>query len=79
MGVPQVGTEDAKAWVHELRHAMIDRLTSTPLRCPVAPESEELGIPIRHFMAGRYRILFLVEKKTVTVLHLRGSYTGLNR
>lgn len=53
-----------------------ERLTSTPLRCPVAPESEELGIPVRQLIDGRYRILFIVEKKTVTILHLKGAYVA---
>jgi len=73
------GRKNAKAWVRELRRAMINRLTSTPLGCSLAPESEELGVPIRHLIVGRYRILFLVEKKTVTILHVKGSYAGLHR
>ena len=71
------GRKNAKAWVRELRHAIISRLTSTPFSCSVAPESEELGIPIRHLIVGRYRILFIVEKKTVMILHVKGSYEGL--
>jgi plasmid stabilization system protein ParE len=71
------GRKKAKAWARELRRAMINRLTSTPLACSLAPESEELGIPIRHLIVGRYRILFLIESKTVTVLHIKGSYMGV--
>ena len=50
------------------------RLTSLPLGCALAPESEELGTSVRHLILGRYRILFIVEKRTVTILHVRGSY-----
>ena len=71
------GRKNAKAWARQLRHAIINRLTSTPLGCSIAPESEELGIPIRHLIVGRYRVLFIVEEKTVMILHVKGSYVGL--
>ena len=74
-----MGTEKAKAWVRELRQTIVNRLTLTPLSCPVAPESDELEIPIRQLTFERYRVLYLVEKKIVTVLHVRGSYKGLPR
>ena len=70
------GEENARAWVRRIYLKLRERLTATPLRCPVSPESEELGIPIRQLIDGRYRILFVVEKKTVTVLHVKGSYAG---
>jgi len=75
-GCRRWGRKNAKAWVRELRQAMINRLTSTPLGCSLAPESEELGVPIRQLIIGRYRVLYLVEKKTVTILHVRGPYKG---
>ena len=77
-GCRRWGRKNAKAWVRELRNAILNRLTSTPLSGSIAPESEELGIPIRHLVIGRYRVLYLVEKKTVTVLHVRGSYNKVN-
>jgi plasmid stabilization system protein ParE len=70
------GDEKAKAWVRELRHTIRSQLTSVPLGCPLAPESKDLDIPIRHLIASRYRILFIVEKKTVTILHVRGPYVA---
>jgi len=78
-GCRRWGSKNAKAWVRELRHAMINCLTSAPLACSLAPESGELGIPIRQLIPGRYRVLYLVEKKTVTILHVRGPYEGLDR
>ena len=66
------GREDAKAWVRQIRQTIKNRLTSMPLGCPLAPENEELDIPVRQLIVGRYRILFIVEKGTVTILHLRG-------
>lgn len=68
------GRANAKVWIRKLRHAIRDQLTSLPLGCALAPESEELGTFIRHSIVGRYRILFIVEKRTVTILHVRGSY-----
>lgn len=70
------GEKRAKAWVRELRQAIRSRLTSMPLGCALAPETEELGVPIRHLIVGRYRILFTIEKHKVTILHVRGPYFG---
>ena len=77
-GCRRWGRKNANAWVRELRHAIVNRLTSTPLSGSIAPESKELGIPIRQLILGRYRVLYLVEKKVVTILHVRGSYNNVN-
>lgn len=68
------GRKSAKVWVRDLRKAIINRLTSTSLSCSLAPESKELGISIRRLIVGRYRILFTVERRTVEILYVRGSY-----
>ena len=70
------GEKEAKAWAIELRRIIRSRLTSMPLGCAIAPESEELDIPVRYLIAGRYRVLFIVEKRVVTILHVRGAYAG---
>jgi len=70
------GEENARIWVRKLYRTLKERLTSTPLRCPLAPESEELGISVRQLIIGRYRILFVVEKQTVLILHLKGAYVA---
>lgn len=69
------GEENAKLWVRKLRRGIRKQLTSLPLACPLAPESEQLGISIRHLIVGRYRALFTVQGRTVTILHVSGSYT----
>jgi len=69
------GEENAKLWVRKLRRAIGKQLTSLPLACPVAPESEQLGASIRHLIVGRYRVLFTVRERTVAILHVSGSYT----
>lgn len=68
------GEENARLWVRKLRQAFRKHLASMPLSCPLAPESEELGVSIRHFIVGRYRILFFVKGNIVTILHVRGPY-----
>lgn len=73
-GCREWGGEKAQEWVRELCRTLKVRLTSIPLGCPLAPESEDLGIPIRQLIVKRYRILFIVEKETVTILHVRGPY-----
>ena len=69
------GEENAKLWVRKLRRAIGKHLTSLPLACPLAPESEQLGVSIRHLIVARYRVLFMVRGRTVTILHVSGSYT----
>lgn len=68
------GDRQARAWAQELQRAIKLRLTSLPLSCPLAPESDDLGIAIRQLIVQRYRVLFIVEKKTATILHVRGPY-----
>ena len=75
-GIENWGEERARAWVAKLRRIIFTCLTSLPLACPVAPESEELGLPIRQLTIERYRVLFLVNQRTVTILHVRGPYIG---
>ena len=70
------GDKQAKAWAQELRRAIKLRLTSLPLSCPLAAESDDLGIEVWQLIVGRYRVLFIVEKKTITILHVRGPYTA---
>jgi len=68
--------KQANAWAHELHRAIKLHLTSLPLSCPLAPESEDLGIEVRQLIVPRYRVLFIVEKKTTTILHVRGPYAA---
>jgi len=56
--------EMAEKWFDGLMEA-IDSLESFPARCPVAAESEDVGIEIRQLLYGkskrfRYRILFSI-------------------
>jgi plasmid stabilization system protein ParE len=70
------GDTRADSWVGELKRVIQKRLTSLPLSCALAPESEDVGVEVRQLIVQRYRILFIVEKRTVTILHVRGPYRG---
>jgi plasmid stabilization system protein ParE len=68
------GNDKAELWVRNLPDTLNTQLSSMPLSYPLASESEELGVPVRHLIVGRYRVLFVVKEETVTVLHVRGSF-----
>ena len=57
-------------WYFDVMKA-IESLSSFPARCPFAPERGKFGLDIRHLLFGQYRILFVIEDKTVYVLRVR--------
>ena len=62
---------DAAAWFNGL-FPVIDSLSTMPLRTPRAPESDILGIEIRHYIYKKnYRILYIVDGDTVRIIHIR--------
>src|SRR5690349_15818551 len=67
------GEGNAKQRVQKLRRAIRKQLTSSPFACPVAPWSEQLGVSIRRLIVGRYRVLFTVRGRTVTILQVSSS------
>ena len=77
-GLAEWGEEQSAAWVQKLRRA-INKLETFPLRCPIAPESAELGVEVRQLIVGRYRVLFVVIEQTVLVSHVRGAFVENNR
>ncbi|MBD2300029.1 type II toxin-antitoxin system RelE/ParE family toxin [Nostoc sp. FACHB-87] len=65
----------ADKWFDGLLDA-IDSLERFPARCPVTPESEELGMEIRQLLYGkskrfRYRILFGISETEVNIYRIR--------
>jgi len=64
----------AVRWYNALEKAVLG-LSMHPQRCPVAPESDELGREVRQLLhgkrSGRYRVLFEIRGNTVHVLHVR--------
>ena len=41
-----------------------------PLRCPVIPESFELGVEYRHIIYGHYRTIFKVDHSRVIIMRV---------
>ena len=68
------GKDQAKAWAIKLRKIIFSRLTTLTLACPISPETDELGLSVRQLRIQRYRVLFIVSQRTVTILHVRGPY-----
>ncbi len=73
-GVDRWGTDMALRWFRDIKSHTRKILSVFPFGQPLAPKSDELGREIRHLIFGRYRVLFEVSGKTVTVIHVIGSY-----
>jgi plasmid stabilization system protein ParE len=69
----------AARWYSQLM-ARIDTLERQPARCRLAVEANELGVELRELLFGKrrgvYRILFVVDERTVNVLHIRHAARG---
>jgi plasmid stabilization system protein ParE len=70
-GSPRIATE----WIRLARECA-NSLTRHPERCRLAQEHESFSQPIRQLLIGSgnrgtYRLLFLIEDRTVFVLHVR--------
>jgi plasmid stabilization system protein ParE len=67
-------SQASQRWLRQLM-ARIDTLEKRPERCPLAAEADEAGIDVRALLFGKrrgiYRILFVVDGQTVSILHLR--------
>ncbi len=48
----------------------IDSLEIFPLRCPIIPESPDLGKEYRHIIYGNYRTIFRIEGARVIVMRV---------
>ena len=63
--IREVAPASAARWLTGL-FAAIRTLADMPARCPVIPEAEELGQPLRHLLYGRrtgtYRIIFDIQE-----------------
>lgn len=75
-GVSGWGKTQAERWLRKFSATCTKRLAQFPESCPIAPESEELGRDIRHLIIARYRVLFIIQGNTVSILYVRGSYLG---
>jgi plasmid stabilization system protein ParE len=65
-----------RRWERDFR-SRIRKLSRNPHRCPLAPESESLAMPVREVHFGRrpgvYRVFFEIKEREVVILHIRHS------
>ena len=70
----QHATAAGGRWLMQIL-STIDTLEKHPERCGLAAEAEELGLELRELLFGKrhgkYRILFIVRKNVVSILHIR--------
>ena len=59
----------AKRLITEIEE-QIESLEQFPLRCPVIPESKELGREYRHIVYGNYRTIFRIEGYRVIIMRV---------
>ena len=59
--IREVAPASAARWLTDL-FAAIRTLADLPARCPLIPEADELGSPVRHLLYGKrsgvYRVIF---------------------
>ena len=67
----------ANKFVYEIEQ-QITSLEKFPLRCPVIPESRELGKEYRHIIYGHYRTSFRTEGNRVIIMRVIHSARLLN-
>ncbi len=68
--IAQESQSSADLWYNHLLKKM-KTLQGTPNRCPPAPEGKYADENFRQLIVDRYRIIFLVDGKSVRVLHVR--------
>lgn len=59
----------AKKLIKEVEH-QINSLEQFPVRCPVIPESRELGKEYRHIIYGNYRTIFRIDGTRVIIMRV---------
>ena len=59
----------ALKWIAEIERQIVS-LEQFPLRCPVIPESRELGKEYRHLIYGDYRTIFRVDDWQVVIMRV---------
>jgi plasmid stabilization system protein ParE len=69
------GPPQAATWYFQMRDRIDEMLSKSPLACPLAPQPQRYEAETRVLVVDRYNVLFHVEGKLVTVLHIRGPFT----
>jgi len=68
--IARYSPEKATLWYFDIMQT-IESLSTSPARCPFAPERETFSLEIRHLLFEKYRILFIIEDEFVYVLRVR--------
>lgn len=72
--IAERSSDGAARWLDGLENSL-DGLRELPTRCRLAPEAKAVGAEIRQQLfgrrGGRYRVLFVVRRDVVRVLHVR--------
>lgn len=68
------GPQQAAKWYFEMRDKINYLLGKSPLGCPLAPQQKRYKAETRVLIIDRYNVLFHVEGKSVTILHIRGPF-----
>lgn len=68
------GPQQAAKWYFDIRDRINAVLSMSPLGCPLAPQQELYNAEIRVLVINRYNILFHIEGKRVTIIHIRGPF-----
>jgi len=75
-GCYEWGITDAQKWAQDISDAILTRLSTFPMRFPLAPDKDGSKNEYRHLFVGRYRVIFHIEKQTVWVIHVRGAFSS---
>lgn len=70
------GEESAWRWYASVRDSILRMLGTFPESQPIAPDNDEYDVEARQMIVSRYRVIFTIAGRVVTVLHFRGPYTG---
>ncbi len=73
-GIENWGADRAGKWFDEMVQYIKLRLSTIPLAYSIAPESLEFDQEVRHLIAGRYRVLFLIKDPDVLVIRIVGAF-----
>lgn len=69
------GPPQAATWYLDMRDKINERLSRSPLGCPLAPQQQRYKAEARVLVIDRYNVIFHLEGRLVTILHIRGPFT----
>lgn len=68
--IAEESLQNALQWYLGIIEA-IEKLDVLAKRCPIAPEDVDIQRSIRHLILGHYRVLYIIDKNIIEVLHIR--------